>query len=289
MNAFVQNIRFNFLYIDLYSFGKTWIYPESRIPYNLLRYVVDGKAVFFIDGKEVTVKPGDIVYLPQGCKLSCHALNDDLQFYSIRFVSSANYEGGDLLSDYYCVPTVTPDVERGAKEYFEKIYSWIKTEDKSRMFWVRGYLDLLIGYIVNKGSQTAKDQVSQSELEEFTFDRIKTRIKKSDTKIDPRIQVVVDYMVLHPIEQYTLKRMSQMAELSESRFRTLFKQQIGKNPLEYLNELRVMAAARKLLLSGDNISDIGYSLGFEDSNYFIRVFKKYFCVTPKQYRDNAKE
>lgn len=289
MNVFLQNVRFNFLYIDRYSFGRTWIYPESRIPYNLLRYVVEGRAVFFIDGKEVEVRAGDLVYLPKGCSLACHALNDNFCFYSIRFASSVKYEGGDLLTDYFHVPTVIPESEDGAREYFEKMYHWIKTEDESRMFWVRGYLDLLMGYITNKGNKGGSSQEEKPLTEEFTLDRLKKRIEKSDMKIDPRIQVVVDYMVLHPTEEYTLKRMSQMAELSESRFRTLFKQQIGKNPLEYLNELRVMAAARKLLLSKENISDIAYSLGFEDANYFIRVFKKYFCVTPKQYRNNAKE
>lgn len=289
MNVFIQNVRFNFLYIDLYSFGRTWIYPESRIPYNLLRYVVEGKAVFFIDGREEEVNAGDLVYLPQGCRLACHALGDNFCFYSVRFVSSVKYEGGDLLTDYFHVPTVLPDTEGEGREYFEKMYHWIKTEDESRMFWVRGYLDLLMGYITSRGKESGSGQGEKPQIQDFTFDRLKKRIEKSDTKIDPRIQVVVDYMVLHPTEQYTLKRMSQMAELSESRFRTLFKQQIGKNPLEYLNELRVMAAARKLLLSRENISDIAYSLGFEDANYFIRVFKKYFCVTPKQYRNNAKE
>ena len=37
----MNTIRFNFLYIDKYSFGRTWIYPESAIPYNMLRYVID--------------------------------------------------------------------------------------------------------------------------------------------------------------------------------------------------------------------------------------------------------
>lgn len=289
-NSFINSIRFNFLYIDRYSFGKSWVYPESYLPYGMLRYVIKGNAIFFIDGKEFEVKEGDIVYLPVGCKLSCHALNDDFSFYSIRFATSVNYDGGDLLTDYFHIPTVIHDINNEGRMYFEKMYKCIKTDHDSRMFWVRGYLELIIGYVIDKGKRNI--DIDRKELigeEEFSLERIKKRTRKSDVSLDPRIQVVVDYIILHPTEQYTISKMSRMAELSESRFRTLFKQQVGKNPLEYLNEIRVMKAARKLLVSGDNISDIAYEVGYEDANYFSRIFKKYFCITPKQYRDNAKE
>ncbi|EEH96786.1 AraC family transcriptional regulator [Clostridium tertium] len=289
-NSFINSIRFNFLYIDRYSFGKSWVYPESYLPYGMLRYVIKGNAIFFIDGKEFEVKEGDIVYLPVGCKLSCHALNDEFSFYSIRFATSVNYDGGDLLTDYFHIPTVIHDINNEGRMYFEKMYKCIKTDHDSRMFWVRGYLELIIGYVIDKGKRNI--DIDRKELigeEEFSLERIKKRTRKSDVSLDPRIQVVVDYIILHPTEQYTISKMSRMAELSESRFRTLFKQQVGKNPLEYLNEIRVMTAARKLLVSGDNISDIAYEVGYEDANYFSRIFKKYFCITPKQYRDNAKE
>lgn len=289
MNAFMNSVRFHFLYIDFYSFGRSWLYPESQLPYNLIRYIYKGSAVFFIDGKETVVQEGDMVYLPHGSRLACHALNNEVQFYSIRFTSSMNYDEGDLLTDYFRVPTLIRDCHDDARQYFEKIFFWIKTEEESRMFWVRGYLDILIACMIDKGKQNEPRDAKAPERETFTLEWIKHRSRKSHAKVDSRIQIAVDYMILHPTEHYTIKRMSEMAELSESRFRTLFKQQIGKNPLEYLNEMRVMAAARKLLLSGDHISDIAYSLGFEDSNYFIRVFKKYFCMTPKQYRENSKE
>lgn len=289
MNVFLNSVRFNFLFIDKYSFGRTWVYPESYLPYGILRYIIKGSAVFFINGEEFRVKAGDIVYLPEGCQLSCHALNEDFEFYSVRFATSVHYNDGDLLTDYYKAATIIQDAEGEGRGYFEKMYSFIRTESDSRMFWVRGYLDILIGYVIDKGKQSDVAKKKAVYPEEFTLEKVKQRIRKSDVKLDSRIQVVVDSMILHPSESYTIKKMSEMAELSESRFRTLFKQQIGKSPLEYLNELRVMTAARKLLISGDNISDIAYELGFEDANYFSRVFKKYFCMTPKQYRDNAKE
>ena len=40
----VDNIRFTFLYIEFYSMGRTWVYPESVIPYSIFRYIEKGKA-----------------------------------------------------------------------------------------------------------------------------------------------------------------------------------------------------------------------------------------------------
>lgn len=45
----IDNVRFNFLYIDSYVFGRNWVYPESVVPYNMFRYIVSGEGTFFID------------------------------------------------------------------------------------------------------------------------------------------------------------------------------------------------------------------------------------------------
>ena len=243
-----------------------------------------------MDGEELEVHPGEIIYLPQDSMLSCHALGDEFEFYSIRFAASVSYGGGNILEDYYHIPTVIKDQDGQARGYFESIYNWVRMEEQSKMFWVRGYLDILIGYAVSQGKTSVRTVSRDKNMEEeYSLEKLKIRIQKSDNRIDSRIQLVVDYLNMHSTEECSVRKMSEMAGLSESRFRTLFRQQVGKRPSEYLNEIRVMAAARRLLVSGDNVSDIAYGLGYNDVNYFIRIFKKYFCMTPKQYRDTARE
>ena len=58
--------------------------------------------------------------------------------------------------------------------------------------------------------------------------------------------------------------------------------------MEYVREIRLTTAARKLLISDKNINDIAYDVGYEDTNYFIREFKAAFGFTPNQYRKSAK-
>ena len=96
-------------------------------------------------------------------------------------------------------------------------------------------------------------------------------------------------MILHPSEEYSPQRLADMAELSKQRFSALFKEQVGKSPMEYIKDLKLTTAARKLLVSNVSISDIAYSIGYNDPNYFIREFKAAFGYTPRQYRLAAKE
>lgn len=275
-SAYLEGIRINFLYVDRYSFGRAWCMPQSRIPYSMLRYILEGTAVFVIDGREITVRKNQVVYIPRGCTLSCHALGDKFSFMSIRFNTSVYYEGGDFLQDYYSMPEVLEN--SGEKEYFEHIYETIHMRGAERMFLVRGYLELLIGKIIARGSGQGKGR-----------GRGKLPQEAEVGQTDRRIRSVVDFMILHPTEHYTTAKLCEMTGLGETRFRKLFKEQTGKSPGEYLRDMRMNLAARRLLLSSESVNDIAYSVGYEDANFFIRVFKKYFGVTPNQYRKISKE
>lgn len=277
----IDNIRFTFLYIEFYSMGKTWVYPESVIPYSIFRYIEKGKAELCIDGEEIIVEENQIVYIPQGCKMSCRALSEAFEFYSLRFTTSILYEGEDMLAEYYGIPRISAN--EGEDVYFKEIYKWVKKDSMVKKCFVRGYLDLLIGSLAMHGNKIDK------ATGDFVEKSLRDRNSKKNEQIDPRIYMVADYIILHPSEKYTPQKMAEMAELSKQRFSSLFKINMGKSPMEYVREIRLTTAARALLVSNDNINDIAYACGYEDTNYFIREFKAAFGFTPNQYRKVARE
>lgn len=265
--------------------GRTWVYPESYIPYNIFRYIVKGKAEFCIDGEEIVVEENQIAYIPQGCKMSCRVLSESFEFYSIRFTTSVFYEGEDVLTEYYGIPRVV--VSKGEDYYFKEIYKWVKKDTMLKKCFIRGYLDLLIGSLAMRGNKIDKN--TGNFIEKIEDKTSRTKSAKKSEQIDSRIQMVADYIVLHPRERYTPQKMAEMAELSKQRFSSLFKLNMGKTPMEYVREIRLTTAARALLVSNDNINDIAYESGYEDANYFIREFKAAFGFTPNQYRKVARE
>lgn len=65
----------------------------------------------------------------------------------------------------------------------------------------------------------------------------------------------------------------------------LFKAETGKTFSRYLIELRMKKAAGLLSESGLKISDVAMCVGYNDVSYFIQTFKKYYEMTPEQYKN----
>ena len=65
----------------------------------------------------------------------------------------------------------------------------------------------------------------------------------------------------------------------------LFKKKMGKTVLQYLTEVR-MEAAKNLLEDGRvKLSEVALKVGFRDSGYFSKVFRRYVGVSPSIYRE----
>jgi len=81
------------------------------------------------------------------------------------------------------------------------------------------------------------------------------------------------------------------AYISPNSFRKKFREMIGVGPVEYINKLRISKARSLLKDSSKSISDVAYSVGICDPNYFSRLFRSQEKISPSQYRkklNNAK-
>jgi len=93
-----------------------------------------------------------------------------------------------------------------------------------------------------------------------------------------------EYIDLNFKEEIDLNKISSMYHLTPFYFSKLFREHIKINFKEYLQKLRIEEAKKKLAYSRDRVIEIAYEIGFQDSNYFSSVFKKFTGLTPTQYR-----
>ncbi|MDO4621337.1 MAG: response regulator [Eubacteriales bacterium] len=86
--------------------------------------------------------------------------------------------------------------------------------------------------------------------------------------------------------QLSTKEISEYASLSASYACTVFKNETGQTLNQYLTEYRMERAKELLADPRHNISDISIMVGYNDSNYFGKAFKKYSGSSPSDYRES---
>jgi AraC-like DNA-binding protein len=71
--------------------------------------------------------------------------------------------------------------------------------------------------------------------------------------------------------------------MSRSTFAFKFKETVGASPMEYLTRWRMLLAGDRLTNSGDPVSVIALSLGYESESAFSTAFKRVMGCSPRQY------
>ena len=104
-----------------------------------------------------------------------------------------------------------------------------------------------------------------------------------------RINLVKEFIDSHYAENITLEEAAGKAGMSPSAFSRFFKLHTNRTFTNYLTEVRLGHAARELIDTSNNISQIGYNCGFNNLSNFNRVFKARRGATPKQFRQLYKK
>ncbi len=101
---------------------------------------------------------------------------------------------------------------------------------------------------------------------------------------DYSIKNAIAYINENHGEQLSLAKVAGVAGVSPAYFSSLFKKEIGKNYVEYLNEVRLKEVLKEFKISDAKISFIAEKHGFPNQEYFSRYFKKVMGVSPAKWR-----
>mgnify|MGYP002517258866 CR=1 FL=1 len=97
-------------------------------------------------------------------------------------------------------------------------------------------------------------------------------------------EIISHYIETNYMYDISMQDLARHMNYSEAYFCKLFKQCFNKNFTSYLTEYRVVEAKRMLAIPTVNVKDIGRAVGYSDSNYFAKVFKRITGQSPTEYR-----
>ncbi|MES2309954.1 MAG: AraC family transcriptional regulator [Verrucomicrobiota bacterium] len=94
----------------------------------------------------------------------------------------------------------------------------------------------------------------------------------------------LQYLQTNIAEKTKISDLAKISCLSVSALERRFQKEIGMNPSAYLKSIRMNEACRRLSETREQIPKIALDCGFCDQAYFTSEFRKYFQITPLQYR-----
>lgn len=101
-----------------------------------------------------------------------------------------------------------------------------------------------------------------------------------------RVLKVKNYISKNYMEEIRLAQLAEIAGMSPSAFSRFFKLHTGRNLSDYIIDIRLGYAARKLVDTNHSISEISFECGFNNLSNFNRIFKRKKGYSPSEFREN---
>ena len=143
-----------------------------------------------------------------------------------------------------------------------------------------------------EGEQCAYKQICKALTMELLVHMCRNYVEQSLSERDSlrrkkdleRLNVVLSYIQNHYMEPVSNAQLADMICLSEDRFGHLFREGVGKPPLQYINDMRLKSALNLLKTSDHTVTQVAEAVGFRDYNHFGRLFRKRYGCTPYEVK-----
>ncbi len=123
----------------------------------------------------------------------------------------------------------------------------------------------------------------RQKFTEIIIDAMKGEISP-ETDAESKIRLAQKYIEEHYSEELSVSILAEKYFMSPNYFSTMFKKLVGVSAVNYMKKVRLEVAKKELTGTDRSIAEISELIGYNDSQYFFKLFKKETGVTPLQYR-----
>lgn len=266
------DIRDNFLYVQETGLMKSLDSHKShreKMDSYLIVYVLSGEGEFTYLGKHTKVYPGGCIFIH--CENSYTHETQEKNAWEFLWVH-CNGASADKLYDYFCQrsenifypenPMKTADIMRDIL---------INTREKSPNYELRNHM-LLTALLT--------ELITCEKRQKKPFHQISTEQKLWEVRA---------YLDKNFTQPCSLDSLSQEFYMSKYYLSREFKRHFGEGISSYLAKLRITRAKELLRFSSMRTGEIATACGINDSNHFLKVFKKAEGMTPTEFRKKWRE
>lgn len=229
----------------------------------------------------------EILYFTKGgCSFFCDGKTFDVQEHDVVVINSTqvhSFTAKDGVAEHYCMhltPAFFSDVDfdgiliqnliRGDEyvtERIRKIRNRRYVHKKGNDMMIKSHAYALFAHLIRKYSYKGDEEEA-----------------KRNTDNLKRMELVFSYIDAHYCEDITTEALAGLMYVSVSYFCRFFKKVTGTTAAAYISEFRIKKSFPLLENTDMSMSEIAEKVGFDDPNYFSRVFRSTTGITPSEYR-----
>ena len=251
-----QGFNVNKIILSHYFVSKSKEPSAKTRAYHALLYIVNAERTYSFDNnKELTVKNGDILFIPKGAS------------YTVS---------GKEIREGYTISFDTDDIELSPFVFRPKNSSFFLDSFKASAY---AWKNKSIGFEMRCKSELYNIICNMQTEFELNY------ISKSTQN---RLKPAIDYIYKeYTNDNISIPLLASLCGMSEVLFRRHFKSAMGLSPLKFINSLKI-ARAKELLDFGEcTVAEAAMLAGFHDECYFSREFKKHTGVSPVEYKKSG--
>lgn len=230
---------------------------SGRLDYYFI-YLAEGKFEVIVGKTQGTVEAGEILVIPPRHYYKIHCSGNPVYFLCVHFTG---YNAERILAENNI--KVFPgrnclDPNNHLLQRFKTLFEAFAKDDEFRS---RELACLLERLLIEAG-------------------RAKKKFASSSSKLTKSIR----YINENYIENIKISDLAQMETMCLTAYNKKFKAQMGMTPSNYIIALRINMAKELLETSSISIKEISSICGYDNFNFFARIFKKHTGLSPTEYR-----
>lgn len=256
-------------------------FPLHRHNYVEVLYVCEGTLTNIIDGKQVIVRKGELLFLNQfthheilAAGRSDIAINFMVlpEFFDVAYSMAGN---NNVLADFL-VNVLRRDNQQGEYLHFKV----------SEVLQIQNLLENMIySLVTGRGDQNRINQTTMGLIFLYLLDSV----QYAEMRVPNQYENMISMTTLDYIEQNyktaTLTELCVRLHLPMHVLSKMIKKNTGFNFKELLQRKRMNKAIELMCETELPISDIIAAVGYENGSYFHRVFREKYHVTPRAFRE----
>ena len=242
---------------------RGWNHDGRTMQEHLLMVMWQGDCQLSVEEQSYHLQSGNAVIIPAGQYYRPHT-EDGCEYYYFHFVGAP----------------VLPDTPSERIIRLPVFVSALQEQRQEILLAAQRIFDAQFDEALPEAALTAELLLTQLLLQ---LAGISAKDGTCATRAPTLLSKMVLYIKQHATEKTTLAELSSHFSVSKQYITRLFRQHMSTTPTAYIHRVKLESARWLLTHSTMNVSEISDYLGFSGSYYFIRLFKKYYNITPLQY------